>query len=119
MFSKTITLCSLVLLIISCKQNYVKHSVKLEKISEDCGSIDPATHIEANAVGERYVFEGCFDASGKYDYTVENKNDTLKVGFVRGEGPKSKYKVTLDIQAEPAYHWAEIDGSIFSVNISR
>jgi hypothetical protein len=108
--------------LLSCqmaKQNYLKHDMKAEKIADNCGGTDPAVKIEVNTIGERYEFEKCLEASGEYHYDAENKNDTLKIHWRPASGKTALYKVTLDINTEPAYHYVNMDGSIMAVNITR
>ena len=112
----------LLLFIYSCQtsvKGYLKHDAKVEKLSGNCDNLIDGVQVEANIIGERYEFQKCLNASGNYHYTVVNENDTLKVFFKPPTGTTALYKVVLDVQTEPAYKYVSIDGSTFTVTISR
>ena len=72
--------------------------------------------MNANFNGERYEFDYCLgeDFDGK-DYKVERTGDTLFVRFPTQVGKPAMYKLTLDIDAKPAYHLILLGDQIVQV----
>jgi hypothetical protein len=50
---------------------------------------------------------------------VERSHDTVFVKFPDVRERNIKYKVTLDINTNPEYHFLSIDGNVFSINVKR
>ena len=96
----------------SCSDSFINHKLKAERIGDcttDVGSINMLSNIN----GEQYSFNEClpdgFDGKG---YTVERKGDSLIVSFPAAQEvtKKAMYKLTLDIDAKPAYHHILLNG---------
>jgi len=59
----------------------------------------------SNINGERYEFQYCLsDGFDGKNYTIERSGDSLLVKFPIATGKTALYKLTLDIDAKPAYH---------------
>jgi hypothetical protein len=90
----------------SCSGDFINHSLKMEKIG-DCSQQPAPINMISNINGEHYVFDYCVEDNfdGK-DYKVERKGDSLLVSFpgAATSTKKALYKLTLDIDAKPAYH---------------
>jgi aconitase A len=102
-----ILLCSL---LFSCSDTFINHTLSFEKAG-DCTAYQPGIKMVSNINGERYQFDCCMDESfnGK-NYTIERKGDTINVSFPKASARQSLFKITLDIDAKPAYHLINIDG---------
>lgn len=76
----------------------------------DCNNEPVPVKMTANIAGERYEFVTCLsdDFDGK-NYSVERKGDTVLVLFPRSRTNPKTYKITLDIDAKPAYHLIMLD----------
>jgi hypothetical protein len=105
-------LLSLLLLIAccSCSNSFINHKLTYEKIGPCSNEIVPVK-ITSNIAGERYEFFNCLgnDFDGK-NYFVERKGDSIVVSFPNTTEPKSSFKLTLDIDAKPAYQHIILDG---------
>jgi len=97
-------------LLASCSDSFVNHELKFEKFG-DCRTMETPIGIESNINGERYQFEQCMDDgfTGK-EYTVERRADSLFVNFPKSGAKQARFKVTIDIDAKPAYHYISFDG---------
>ena len=118
----TLFVASLFCLLTSCdfkSKPYLKHDMEFEKIAGDCLQNDEAVSIDANIIGERYVFNECLDASFKGEYSVERKGDTVEVKLGKPSGVQSLFKITLDINTRPAYRYLTINGNTIGVNVTR
>jgi hypothetical protein len=100
------------------RSEYLKHDIELEKLGA-CAQVNEAVSIEANTIGERFVFEHCLDDKNTNKETVERSHDTVFVKFPDVRERNIKYKVTLDINTNPEYHFLSIDGNVFSINVKR
>jgi hypothetical protein len=115
-----LTIFSLLFIFISCKSKpYLKHDMKFEKMAGDCLQESGQVSIEANIIGERYVFNECLAASFKGDYSVERKGDTVEVKLGQPSEARSLFRITLDINTRPAYRYLTINGNTISVNVTR
>ena len=94
----------------SCSDAFINHSLKYEKQGA-CNNEQVPVKIIANISGERYEFVSCLDDNfdGK-NYLVERKGDSIVVSFPNTAEIKSSFKLTLDIDAKPAYHHIILDG---------
>lgn len=90
----------------SCSDSFINHELKAEKAG-DCAGTTPPVKIISNINGERYEFEYCVeDGFDGKNYKVERKGDSLLVVFPgASSAKKALYKLTLDIDAKPAYHY--------------
>lgn len=101
---------ALVLLVISCKDSFINHTLAYEKRGDCVGELTPIK-MTSNINGERYEFTGCLDANfdGK-NYLVERKGDTLLVTFPSKGYEKRLFNLILDIDAKPAYRHIFLEG---------
>ena len=78
--------------------------MKAEKIG-DCSNVAMPIKILSNINGERYEFNYCLDEDfdGK-NYTIVRSGDSLLVKFQKNTKKTALFKLTLDIDAKPAYH---------------
>lgn len=96
--------------LLSCSDSFINHSLKAEKVGV-CASEEMAVKMLSNIAGERYEFNVCVDEN--YDpknYTVDRKGDSIIVTFPKPSGKSAAYKMTLDMDAKPAYHHIFLDG---------
>lgn len=70
----------------------------------------------ANINGERYEFEECLPADFSTDrMTTSRQGDTVLVQFAKAGAKKALYKMTLDIDSYPRYHFITIGNNTFEV----
>ena len=108
-YALTIIICCL---LFSCNDPFINHDLKYEKIGEDCSAIPESIKMLSNLNGERYEFNACIDNGfdGK-NYTVTRMGDSIIVDFPKSVANKNAtYKLTLDVDAKPAYHHIILDG---------
>ena len=107
---KYISYLAVVLLLASCSDSFINHKLKYEKLGA-CKSQEGPIGIESNINGQRYTFEQCMDDgfTGK-EYTVERRADSIFIGFPKSGARQSRFTVTMDIDAKPAYHYIAFDG---------
>jgi hypothetical protein len=98
---------------------YLKQDLAYEKIAGDCYGQDSKISIDANTIGERYVFQECLSEGYKGEYEVKRKGDTVEVRVPRASEAGSLYRITLDINTRPAYHFLTINGETLPVVINR
>jgi len=120
MFKQYLLLVGLCFLFAGCdnRTEYLKHDIDLEKLGP-CINHSEAISVEANTIGERFVFEQCLNDSKNNQSAVERSNDTVFVKFAGSESPNTLYKVTLDINTQPEYHFLSIDGKVVAINVKR
>jgi hypothetical protein len=106
-------------LLASCSDSFVNHELKFEKFG-DCRTMETPIGIESNINGERYQFEQCMDDgfTGK-EYTVERRADSIFVNFPKSGAKQGRFKITIDIDAKPAYHYIAFDGRAVLVHSSE
>lgn len=94
----------------SCSDSFINHSLQYEKLGT-CNSEEVPVKIISNTSGERYEFVSCLDDNfdGK-NYLVERKGDSIVVIFPTLTATKSSFKLTLDIDAKPAYRQIILNG---------
>ena len=98
-------------LIFSCSDSFINHDLKFEKVG-DCADFSPSIKMISNINGERYQFFSCIDEGfdGK-NYTIVRKGDSVIVDFPKtATQKKSLYKLILDVDAKPRYHYIILDG---------
>jgi hypothetical protein len=101
---KYILTATIILLLSSCSNSFINHKLQAEKIGECSNEVSPIKVI-SNINGERYEFQDCLadDFDGK-NYLVERKGDSILISFPKPTGKIAMYKLTLDIDAKPAYY---------------
>ena len=115
-----IPLAAFVLLACDFKSKpYLKHDLAFEKMAGDCYGQTSSVSVNANVIGERFVFQECLDASFDGAYTVERKGDTVEVRIGKRPVVQSLYKITLDINTRPAYKFLTINGQTMAITIPR
>lgn len=113
---KIIAFIAVVALLASCEAKpYINSELKSEKLG-NCSQEAIQYKVTANADGERYEFESCLpaDFNDKNYSVVRQGSDTLIVSFPQKGA--TLYKVTLDINAYPKYHYVLLDGKMLEVN---
>lgn len=120
MFKQILFWFGLCFVLVGCdnRTEYLKHDLELEKIGP-CIAHNESISIEANTIGERFVFEHCLDDNNSGQSLIERRKDTVIVKFANAKNPNTLYKVTLDINTQPEYHFLSIDGNVVSINIKR
>ena len=100
------------------RKPFVTHKVKLEKAGDDCGQLQPYFRLNSNFGGERYEFEKCLPAGFNADQvTSVRKGDTVVVRFGEATGGPgtARYRVALDIDSYPRYHFLTIDADTYTI----
>jgi hypothetical protein len=94
----------------SCSDAFINHSLKYEKLGA-CSSEQVPVKMLSNIAGEQYEFVSCLDDNfdGK-NYLVERRGDSIIVSFPKTAIAKAAFKITLDIDAKPAYQHIILDG---------
>jgi hypothetical protein len=94
----------LIFFLSSCSNSFINHELKAEQIGT-CTEQKAPIKILSNINGERYEFQYCLDDNfdGK-NYTIERSGDSLLVKFTVTTKKTALFKLTLDIDAKPAYH---------------
>ena len=108
--------------LVSCdykSKPYLKHDMEFEKIAPDCIQQNSQVSVDANTIGERYVFQECLESGFNGTYNVERKGDTVEVKIGRPSEAKVLYKITLDINTRPTYHFLTINGNTMPVTVTR
>ena len=101
----------LLLVLISCNRKpFVNHTLRFEKISDNCENLKPSIRMTSNIAGERYEFEKCLDANFTRDMIkVSRQGDTVLVQFPKPGSQPVLNKITLDIRSNPRYNFISID----------
>ena len=93
-----------IFLLTSCSDAFINHKMTAEKIG-DCNQQTVPVKMISNINGERYEFQYCLEEGfDKKNYTIERKGDSLQVKFPATNKKTVLYKLTLDVDAKPAYH---------------
>ena len=98
-------------LFFSCSDSFINHDLKYEKFG-DCTGMSESIKMISNINGERYEFYSCMDEGfdGK-NYTVIRNGDSVIVNFPKSTAnKKTLYKLILDVDAKPRYHYIILDG---------
>lgn len=97
-------LTTLIFLLSSCSNSFINHKLQSEKLGP-CSSEQLPTKMISNINGERYEFNYCLDEDfdGK-NFTIVRSGDSLLVQFPAPTKKTASFKLTLDIDAKPAYH---------------
>ena len=115
-----LVLCSFFMAACDMKSKpYLKHEMDFEKIAGDCAGQETKMSIDANTIGDRYVFQECLDAAYDGAYTVQRNGDTVSVKLAKGSAATALYRITLDINTRPAYSFLEVNGSVVPVLVQR
>jgi len=112
----------MVSVLVSCDfttKPYLKHEMKFKKLGADCSQMSDEVSVDANTIGERYIFQECLAAGFNGECAVERKGDTVDVKFDQSSDKVSLYEFTLDIDTWPAYHFITINGKTVSVHVAR
>ena len=106
---------ALIALLSSCSDSFINHTLTAERTGE-CNQQRQAVRMISNINGERYEFEYCLDEgfNGR-DYKLERKGDSLVLSFPGHSAKMAMYKLTLDIDAKPAYHHILLGDQIVEV----
>lgn len=111
------SLIIIVLAFVSCETKpFLKHSMKFEKVSDNCGEIDNKFKMNSNLNGERYEFQRCLDAGfKKSQLTSIRKGDTVVLQFERTGTNQALFDIIVDIDSYPRYNFLTIDGNTFII----
>jgi hypothetical protein len=106
---------------VACNRKpFVDHKLRFEKISDNCENLKPSFRMISNIAGERYEFDKCLSAAFTKDMMqVSRQGDTVLVQFAKPESQTSLYKITLDIDSYPQYHFITVDDETFPLNSSQ
>ena len=95
----------------SCSDSFINHTLKYEKLGACSNEATPIKML-SNINGEKYELISCLDDNfdGK-NYSVERNGDSIVVNFPKAtSAATSSFKLTLDIDAKPAYRHIILDG---------
>ena len=111
-----VSIITLAVSLLTCKRHtFVTTKLTSEKISENCQNLKPALRSEENIAGRRFEFERCLPAGfQERDATIERNSDTVMVKFPK-HGGSQVFKITLDIDSYPEYHFLSIDDEVFLI----
>ncbi|RYY69555.1 MAG: hypothetical protein EOO13_09170 [Chitinophagaceae bacterium] len=102
---KTILSIFIIVFLSSCSDAFINHSLSAEKTGDCTGQPVPVKMI-SNINGERYEFQYCLgDQFDKADYSIDRIGDSLLVKFPKPTGKLVSYKLILDVDAKPTYHY--------------
>ena len=98
---------------------FINHSLSSEKVG-DCSMKLSPPNMNSNTNGERYVFDYCVeDGFDNKNYKVDRKGDTVVVSFTGiAAAKKALYKMTLDIDAKPRYHYIVLGDQTLEISPS-
>jgi hypothetical protein len=113
---KLIILTLLILSLASCSNSFINKKLQFEKIGACNNDVLP-TKMISNINGERYEFNYCLDENfDGTNFTVVRSGDSLLVQFPTASKNTALFKLTLDIDAKPAYHHIKLgDGQTIEV----
>ena len=115
-----ITFFILVIIIACNRKPFVEHKLKFEKISDNCENLKPFFRMVSNIAGERYEFDKCLSAAFTTDMMqVSRQGDTVLVQFSKSGSQTILYKITLDIDSYPQYHFITVDDETFPLTSSQ
>ncbi len=106
-------------LLFSCSDRFLNHSLTYEKLG-NCTGIEDPVQLDANINGERFTFHSCLDADfNEKDYTIQRTGDSILVSFTKtSTKPQALFNITLDIDAKPRYHHIILDGKDITLTSS-
>jgi hypothetical protein len=114
--NKCILIATLLLLAACNRKPFVNSKLQFEKLSADCANQNNYFKMVANINGERYEFQDCLpDNFSKDQMNVTRQGDTVVVAFPKPAGNKDLFKLTLDIDSYPRYHFITIGASTYEV----
>jgi hypothetical protein len=95
---------------------YLKHKVKLEKLSESCSGKSDKFNMNSNTNGERYTFQECLDAnSDEKNVIIERRKDTVFIQFKKTGQGTHLYDLTIDINTRPQYNWLVVGENTIAI----
>ena len=103
--------CCLSVIFLACNDTgpYLKHDLTITKLGKDCAARSETIGMNSNTMGERYEFEECLPAGFTKDkMIVERRGDSVIVRFPKNEQQQELYKLVLDINTYPQYHFITI-----------
>jgi hypothetical protein len=108
----------IVVLLASCTSSgpFINHTLTAEKIG-DCAGQPPQYLMNSNTNGERYEFNYCLNDGYNADSaSIERTGDTLLLELhdVAGKN-KALYKLTLDVDANPPYHFIKLGDQVITL----
>lgn len=107
-------------LLFSCTGDFVNHKLSYEKLGSCDDERISSVNMSANIAGERYTFDICLgDDFNEEKYRVTQSSDTIKVLFPKSRTNPKTFKITLDIDARPAYHIIVIDNHIVPLVVNK
>jgi hypothetical protein len=108
----------IMILMASCTSSgsFINHTLTIEKIGA-CTGQAPQFSMSSNTSGERYEFNYCLNDNYNTDSaSMERIGDTLILNFNDKENStKALYKLTLDVDANPGYHFIKLGGQVLTV----
>ncbi|MBS1512122.1 MAG: hypothetical protein JST86_14835 [Bacteroidetes bacterium] len=101
--------------ICSCSNAFINQSMQVEKMGP-CTGNKPPIKMNSNINGERYEFMYCLDEDfDSKDYTITRNGDSLLVNFKTPTKQTALFKITLDIDAKPAYHHIKLGDQTIAI----
>ena len=102
--TKCFSILIVAILLSSCSNSFINQKLQSEKLGP-CTNEMPPVKMISNINGERYEFNYCLDEDfdGK-NFTIVRSGDSLLVQFPAATKKTAQFKLTLDIDAKPAYH---------------
>ena len=107
------------LIFVSCDVShdpYLKHKVKLEKVSDTCSEKSETFNMNSNTNGERYSFQECLDVnSNEKNVIIERRKDTVFIQFRKTGQGTDLYNLTIDINTQPQYNWLVVGENTIAI----
>jgi hypothetical protein len=103
--------CSLIIFLLACNDTgpYLKHDLTITSLGKDCAARSEKIGMNSNTIGERYEFEECLPAGFTKDkLLVERRGDSVLVQFPKPEQQQELFRLVLDINTYPQYHFITI-----------
>jgi len=109
-------LIALSLLLASCNDTpFINHALKAEKAGA-CSTTSGDIKMVSNITGERYEFEYCLDENFDVkNYSIVRKGDSIVVSFPKSKSKTVSYKLYLDVDAKPAYHYITLGNQTIAI----
>jgi hypothetical protein len=119
--NKTIIFLLVSIALVCCNRKpFVNSKLKLEKLSDDCRNQKQYFRMVSNFAGERYEFEKCLPANfSNEQMKTFRQGDTIVVRFEKTGASPVLYKLSVDIDSYPKYHFITVDDETFIVMPSK
>jgi hypothetical protein len=118
---KYLFIVTLSFILFSCKTKpHLDVKLKAEKLADGCNSVSDAFALNSNTNGERYEFQKCLDSNfDPANAKAERRGDTIVLPLPAKTGDRSTFKITMDVDAYPRYHFLTIGENTFTITAAK